>query len=60
MTVYNRWGVLIFISNDLSIGWDGYIEGKKMAEQGVYIWKVKGKYANGKNFVHVGDITLLK
>jgi PKD repeat protein len=60
MTVYNRWGELIFISEDVSIGWDGWIEGKKMAEQGVYIWKVKGKYANGKNFVHVGDITLLK
>ena len=58
--VYNRWGELIFQSNDVNIGWDGYIDGKMMAQQGVYVWKGSGKYANGKSFVHVGDITLLK
>ncbi len=60
LTVYNRWGEQIFISRDVNIGWDGYLDNGNMAEQGVYVWKVKGKYANGKNFVHVGDITLLK
>ena len=60
MTIYNRWGEQIFISNSVDVGWDGYVKGEKMAQQGVYIWQVKGKYANGKSFVHVGDITLLK
>jgi PKD repeat protein len=60
LVIYNRWGELIFQSNDVNIGWDGYIDGKMMAQQGVYVWKVTGKYANGKSFVHVGDITLLK
>ncbi len=60
LVIYNRWGELIFISNDVNIGWDGYIDGKMMAQQGVYVWKVTGKYANGKSFVHVGDITLLR
>jgi PKD repeat protein len=60
LVIYNRWGELIFQSNDVNIGWDGYIDGKMMAQQGVYVWKVTGKYANGKSFVHVGDITLLR
>ena len=56
--IYTRWGVQVFESNDLLIGWDGYINDKK-AKQGVYIWKVKGKYTNGRNFVEAGDVTLL-
>ncbi len=59
LTIFNRWGEQIFISKDVNIGWDGYIN-NKLAEQGVYIWKVHGKYANGKTFNHAGDITLLR
>jgi PKD repeat protein len=56
--IYNRWGELIFESDNVNVGWDGYINGR-LARQGVYVWKVKGKYTNGKNFVEVGDVTLL-
>ena len=59
LTIYNRWGERIFISKKVSIGWDGYVNGK-LAEQGVYIWQVRGKYANGKTFNRNGDITLLR
>jgi PKD repeat protein len=60
MVIYNRWGEQIFISKDVNIGWNGWINDTRMAEQGVYIWRVRGKYANGQNFIDVGDITLLK
>ncbi len=56
--IYNRWGELIFSSDNVNYGWDGYINGR-LAKQGVYVWKVKGKYTNGKNFVEAGDLTLL-
>ena len=56
--IYNRWGNLIFQSDDITIGWDGYINGTQ-ASQGVYIWKVTGVYANGKPFSKAGDVTLL-
>jgi gliding motility-associated-like protein len=59
LVIYNRWGEQIFISKDVNIGWDGYIN-DKLAEQGVYIWKVKVKYANGKIENMAGDITLLR
>jgi PKD repeat protein len=56
--VYNRWGEQIFATDDITIGWNGYINGE-IAKQGVYIWKVSGKYTNGKNFQEAGDVTLL-
>ncbi len=56
--IYNRWGEQVFHSKDVNKGWDGYINGR-LSRQGVYIWKVKGKYTNGKNFVEAGDVTLL-
>ncbi len=59
LVIYNRWGEMIFISKDVNIGWDGYFK-DKLAEQGVYIWKVKVKYANGKVENLAGDITLLR
>ncbi|PID92791.1 MAG: hypothetical protein CSA96_01465 [Bacteroidetes bacterium] len=56
--VYNRWGELIFQSDDINVGWDGYIKGQ-LAAQGVYIWKVLLVYKNGSPESLAGDITLL-
>jgi PKD repeat protein len=56
--IYNRWGELIFQSDDINIGWDGFIRDRK-ASQGVYIWKVTGIYSNGAPFSDAGDITLI-
>jgi len=58
MYIYNRWGELIFESNDINTGWDGFVQGTKAA-QGVYIWKVTGKYSNGSPFSDAGDVTLV-
>ncbi len=56
--IYSRWGDLVFQSDDINIGWDGFINGKRAA-QGVYIWKVAGIYANGIPFSKSGDVTLI-
>jgi len=56
--IYNRWGELIFRSDDINIGWDGFVKGEK-AYQGVYIWKVEGIYSNGSPFSDAGDVTLV-
>ncbi|MFC2104958.1 PKD domain-containing protein, partial [Bacteroidota bacterium] len=41
MLVYNRWGELIFKTNDLSVGWDGKLNGEP-AKPDVYVWKAQG------------------
>jgi gliding motility-associated-like protein len=59
LEVFNRWGILVFESSDISIGWDGYYDGELLNE-GVYVWKVTGKINNGKDFNEVGTIMLLR
>jgi hypothetical protein len=57
--IYTRWGELIFRSNDVNVGWDGYIKGK-LAKMDVYVWKVTGRCANGRSIIDQGDVTLYR
>jgi PKD repeat protein len=59
LQIFNRWGVLIYESADLYKGWDGYFANDRLANQGVYVWKVTGQYADGSYFTKVGDVTFL-
>jgi hypothetical protein len=59
LQIFNRWGVLIYESRDLNKGWDGYYGNGHRALQGVYVWKVRGRYADGSYFTTVGDVTFL-
>ena len=58
LLIYNRWGELIYESNDLYKGWDGYHKGE-VVMQGVYVWKATGRFADGTYFNKVGDVTFL-
>ncbi|MGA2405706.1 MAG: PKD domain-containing protein [Bacteroidales bacterium] len=58
LQIFNRLGVLIFESRDINKPWNGYYK-NKLCMQGVYVWYVEGKYANGQPFKKVGDVTLL-
>ena len=59
LRIFSKRGLLIFESNDVNIGWDGYLNGQ-LCESGVYIWKVRGNFINGETFIKMGDVTLLK
>jgi gliding motility-associated-like protein len=58
LEVYNRWGELMFRSEKVEIGWNGYFNGN-LCKQDVYVWKVKGIFVNGRAFIKAGDVTLL-
>jgi len=58
LEIYNRWGELIFVSEEVNKGWNGYIKGSP-AKQDVYVWRVTGSFTNGRPFVQAGDLTLL-
>lgn len=58
LRIFTRSGLMIFETDDINIGWDGYHKGQKV-DPGVYIWKVRGVFKNGDPFVQAGDITLL-
>ena len=59
LKIFSKLGIMIFESNDINIGWDGYLNGQ-LCEPGVYIWKVRGNFRNGEPFTKMGDLTLLK
>jgi PKD repeat protein len=59
LQIFNRWGVLLYESYELKKGWDGYFGNAYLALQGVYVWKVVGRYADGTYFNKVGDVTFL-
>jgi gliding motility-associated-like protein len=59
MSIYSRWGELLFETKDLNIGWDGYYKGK-MCTQDVYVWKINATMIDGTVLRKTGDVILLK
>jgi PKD repeat protein len=59
LMIFSKIGILLFDTNDLNIGWDGYFK-NQLCNPGVYIWKVRGNFSNGEPFTKMGDVTLLK
>ena len=61
MLIFDRWGEQIFYSNDMKIPWNGKAKGgSEIAQQGVYVWKIKAKDVFNKPYNLVGHVTLLK
>lgn len=60
LTIYNRWGEVLFISHDPSVGWDGTFGGNMVAD-GVYIYQiVASESISDKRMEHHGHVTLLR
>lgn len=59
LKIFNRWGELIFESNDLKVGWDGYFK-DKLCQQDAYVWKADVKFFDGRTYNRTGSVTLLR
>lgn len=57
--VYNRWGELIFESNDILAGWDGRIRNSS-APEGTYRYKVSFEIPEGGIRTQVGTFVLIR
>ena len=58
-TIYNRWGQLVFSSNDPSIGWNGQFNGAN-ASQDIYAWGLTFNDLTGKKASKRGSVLLLR
>ncbi|MEP6749255.1 MAG: gliding motility-associated C-terminal domain-containing protein [Bacteroidota bacterium] len=56
--VYNRWGNMVFSSND-ETGWNGTFAGKPQAS-GAYVWVVQGRDYTGKVIAKKGTMVLIR
>ncbi len=59
LLIFNRWGDLIFESNDMNQGWDGKYKGVR-SKTDTYVWKLKYSDVNTRNKLVHGHVNLLK
>lgn len=60
LTIFNRWGQVVFKTTNTTTGWDGTHNGVK-AKEDVYVWKVTVKErVNSEKHEFNGHVTLLR
>jgi gliding motility-associated-like protein len=57
MTIFNRWGILLYETTDPAKGWNGYYKGNLCGED-IYMYRIEGVFETGKPFFRSGDIML--
>lgn len=57
--IYDRWGNLMFITEDINEGWDGKTGGKD-CEQGIYTYRIDYKFYRGKENTKLGSVLLMR
>jgi gliding motility-associated-like protein len=57
--IYNRWGEMVFYSNNPAVQWDGYYKGIEQ-EMDTYVFIMRGTGEDGQNFYKQGNITLVR
>jgi len=57
--IYNRWGQLVFETDDLSVGWDGHFKGKLQNVE-TYVYVVNAIMYDNEVFSKKGYISLLR
>jgi gliding motility-associated-like protein len=59
LLIFNRWGEMIFKSENLHTGWDGSFNGK-ICQQDAYVWKARIVFFDGREYDGTGSVTLLR
>jgi gliding motility-associated-like protein len=61
LLIFNRWGNLVFETSNLNNGWNGNVNNSaEIAQQDVYVYKVRFKDGLNKTHEYIGSVTLLK
>lgn len=61
MMIFDRWGNLVFYSDELGKSWDGTINfGTEIAQQDTYVWKVKLTDVFRKKYNYIGIVNIIK
>ena len=57
--IFNRYGQLVYSSDDIDEGWDGTLNGEEL-NQGVFVYTLKYDLINGQSGEKSGNVTLVK
>ena len=59
MTIYNRWGQVIYATSDKTKGWDGTADGQSLAA-GQYLYRIEVQDLTGLKTVRTGAVLLIR
>lgn len=59
LTIYDRWGAVLYSTTDKSDGWDGNVNGQPAAP-GQYMYKVEVRDMTGQQTVRTGGLLLIR
>jgi gliding motility-associated-like protein len=58
--IYNRWGGVVFVSSDYSVGWNGTNKRGNQVSDGVYYWVIEAHYYSDiKPLIKNGSVTVI-
>ncbi|MCR5453395.1 MAG: gliding motility-associated C-terminal domain-containing protein, partial [Bacteroidales bacterium] len=59
LAIYDKRGALLFQSDDLNVGWDGYDRQSKLCHRDTYVYHISYKTSSGKQVNKSGMVNLL-
>ncbi|CAN5324326.1 hypothetical protein BH10BAC1_BH10BAC1_12030 [soil metagenome] len=61
LSIFDRWGNLIFQTSDANQGWNGRLKNSsKIAEMDVYVWKVQVSDTIGNPHYYIGSVSIIR
>jgi gliding motility-associated-like protein len=59
--IFDRWGNMIFYSDDITKGWDGTVQGtNRLCQEDVYVWKAKITDVFDKKHDYIGHVSIIR
>lgn len=59
--IFDRWGSLIFFTNQWGKAWDGKVDGgNEITQEDVYVWKISIHDFNGKKHDYIGHVSVIR
>jgi gliding motility-associated-like protein len=61
MWIFDRWGNMIYYTDDLTKGWNGHVNGgQDVVQVDTYVWKIKATDLSGVKHNLLGKVSLVK
>jgi len=61
MSIFTRWGQLVYFSEDIEEGWSGDVNGNgSVVQNGTYVYKVRVTDILGEEFWYTGHVTVVR